>query len=260
MHALVWISLIMPQFARPSSDRSNAPPPDNWVAFGAPSLFQAIDDPISGHDGDVTYAEALEPQDHVFSVNLQSLADPEQHTGHIVQFWARRVDPIAGDTLTITLRQGVTTIAIRTFPSLSAPYLLNQVLLTTAKAAAITNYGDLNVEMKALSSNSLGAIRITQIYLEVPSPPSSSSVTAVANAAAASRRIRLGASTANAVATPAANCVRVRTGGASPSLAIATASQPMPMLILRDRAHGAARSATGRGCVRSRGVPSHPGR
>ncbi|MCH9050285.1 MAG: hypothetical protein IIA72_04295, partial [Proteobacteria bacterium] len=166
----------MPQFALPNSDRSNAPPPDNWVAFGAPSLFQAIDDPISGHDSDTTYAEALEPQDHVFSVNLQSLIDPEGHTGHVVHLYAKRLDPIENASLTITLRQGATTLAIRTFLDLSSVYLLFQVLLTTTEAAAITNYGDLNVEMKATASNSLGAIRITQIYLEVPIPPFSSSV------------------------------------------------------------------------------------
>lgn len=263
MNALFWISLIMPQFALPNSDRSNAPPPDDWVAFGAPSLFTAIDDPVAGHDGGVTFAEALEPQDHVFSVNLQSLTDPEVHTGHIIHLWARRVDPIESASLRITLRQGLTTIATREFLDLSTPYLLRQVVLTTIEAALITEYGDLNVEMKALASNSLGAIRLTQIYLEVPIPPTSSSVIARATASAKCVRIRntavvfssavaLGSglttrirhhdASAVAIAAAASGSVAVKAGAAAVA-AIAGASTPIPEVCRWDVAVGAAQFA-----------------
>lgn len=240
MHALVWISLIMPQFALPIRDSATSPDPLEWELSGDTELWRTIDDPVAGHDGDSTYAHADGPDGQEFHVDLEALDDPERHTGHIVHFYAKRLDPVADAELFVALHQGTPTIASRTFFGLSTPYLLFRIFLTETEASAITDYAALWLEIQADSSNSDGEIRLTQIYLEVPIAPLSSSVTAVANASAASRRLRRGSSSVSAVATPTTSCVRLRQGGASPALAVATASQPNPMLILRDRAHGAA--------------------
>jgi len=153
-----------------------------------------------------------------------------------------RVEPITGEFVEAKLWQGNpsgTLIATHTFFP-STAWLDEFYQLSEAEAQSITDWTDLYVSLVLESTPPSNELRITQVYLEAPDGTFSSSVTARATASASCRRIRLGSSSVNAVAAPTANCVRLRQGGASPVLAVATASQPNPMLILRDRAHGAA--------------------
>lgn len=111
-----------------------------WVASGGGSLYAALDeDPAD--DGDYIYTETPSTG----SVAMAAATDPALSTGHVVRY---RLRPGSG-SVTVTLKQGSTTIAAWGPHVLGVnPQNFSQTL-TGTQADSITDYSALRVEQTA---------------------------------------------------------------------------------------------------------------
>ncbi|MCH8859211.1 MAG: hypothetical protein IID54_06485, partial [Proteobacteria bacterium] len=169
MRTLVWISLIMPQFALPIATVAAAGPWDTQPNQTDANLHLNINEtPAGTHDGNASFIGGNPPfdQDATFRMApLQppsSLFDVKLHVVHL------RPDPKVGDVLEAKLWQGHpagTLIATFTF-SPSSVWQDQFHRLTEAEARSVTDWSDLYVSLVLESSPATGALRITQVYLE----------------------------------------------------------------------------------------------
>ena len=136
----------MPQIARPDSTIDN---PGSWVAVGAATLHETIDEPRPSDNSD--YNESvLSPSNANFEIGLSDLVDPLTNAGHICRYTlfkdvsaGRRMDAV------VRLLQGVTIIHSETHTDIPSTPTDFSFTLSPVEADSITDYTDLRQEVEA---------------------------------------------------------------------------------------------------------------
>ncbi len=122
----------------------------SYVATGAASLWEALDEATAGGTGDDDYAEGPDATatPAAFTVSLTNVTDPASSINHLVRYRIGK-NTSGGDSLQIDIRlkQGATLIAswARTVPDAPTTYTET---LTAAQADSITDYTALNLEFE----------------------------------------------------------------------------------------------------------------
>lgn len=158
----------MAQFARPSSDVSNA---GSWATqpTTGQALYAQIDE-TAASDTDYCVSPS-NPSNAAFVVGLGSVTDPATGTGHVMRVrYAKSASGGRTIDLTFRLLQGGTQIASRTITNLSEVVTTSEFTLSGGEADAITDYGALRFEFSANVSGSGGgrACAVTWAELETP--------------------------------------------------------------------------------------------
>lgn len=125
------------QYARPSADVTT----NNWSSTG--TSFFSVTDEVAHDDADYIYSTTLGA---VCELDLSSVNDPTVHTGHTIRYRARSQ---YGGTAWFELSEGFASVATWT-QVLTTSWATYSYTLSSGEAAAIGNYGDLAIRMKAL--------------------------------------------------------------------------------------------------------------
>lgn len=128
---------IPPRFARPTSDLVVGA----WTPSTGADLFAMLDEETASDTDTISTSSVSTCQ-----LGLSAVTDPATSTGQVVTV---RAKSDFGNTLVVTLKQGGTTIATRTFASLGASWADYQITLTGAECDAITDYAALSVTLEA---------------------------------------------------------------------------------------------------------------
>jgi len=100
---------------------------------------------------DTDYIKTAQPPgSNEFETLLTSVTDPVSSTGHIMR-WRRRKQPSDGAQINLTVRllQGTTQVTSQSDTNIPTTFTDTSYTLSGAEADAITNYGDLRVELVA---------------------------------------------------------------------------------------------------------------
>lgn len=136
------------QELRPSADRDNT---GLWTTGGgsASNLYAEIDETAT--DDATTYIKTpilTSSSTRDYTTDLQDGSDPYRNSStHTVSYRYRATN--AGTTLVVTLMQGSTTIATQTVTNASTSWTTGTLTLSTAEAAAITDWTDLRLRFQA---------------------------------------------------------------------------------------------------------------
>jgi hypothetical protein len=159
------------QYASPVSDYDND---DGWEnqAGSTSNIYQAIDEAVaSDSDSIITPSSGglggSPPSSYIAA--LGSLTDPLTDAGHVLHF---RWFPNSSSTpISLYLLQGSTRIATAASGELGTPLAWNNVsyTLTAAETNAITDYGQLRVEM-VWAGGSSDVFAVSWLRLETPAP------------------------------------------------------------------------------------------
>jgi len=110
-------------------------------------LFDSIDErPIPS---DVDYIMNETPENEVYRADFTEGADPGRDDHHIVEYRIRKDSVLTRIDITVTLKQGDTTIASWTHQDIGTDYVTISQTLTTGQAALITDYSQLRLEFNA---------------------------------------------------------------------------------------------------------------
>jgi hypothetical protein len=158
---------IVPQYARPNAD-TNA----GWSAFGAPTTWQALDE-VSPNDNDGTTTTVVFGSSNSFQVGLSSVTDPAVSTGHILRIRHSETQNggLPSSFYTVSLWCNGTLITSRNLTDWGGGIVTEAFTLTGTEADAITNYGQLAVQVDVSSDGSDSLGFISNVYwteLEVP--------------------------------------------------------------------------------------------
>ena len=118
-----------PRYSRPTSDDVVGA----WTPSTGSTLFACIDE-STYDDGD--YIQVSTPS--VCRMALNPVTDPGTSNG---QVFSLRAKSAYGNSLKVTLEQGTTTIATRTFSSLTTSFALYDITLSGAECDALTPSG-----------------------------------------------------------------------------------------------------------------------
>lgn len=124
------------RYARPNADLAAG----SWLPSAGSDLWDMLDEEAYS-DSDYIYVDSASSCE----VSLSGVVDPESSGGHVLRVRARSIQE---STLVVTLKQGGTTIATRTFEDLFGWATYN-VTLTQSEADSITDYTDLSVVLEA---------------------------------------------------------------------------------------------------------------
>lgn len=125
------------RYATPSSDVTDG----TWTPSTGADLYAVIDEPT--YD-DADYIVTASPS--TCQIALSSVVDPGTSTGQALKY---RAQSSTGATLIARLKQGTTTIASATHTNVPSAWTDYMMVLTSGECDAITNYGDLRVELEA---------------------------------------------------------------------------------------------------------------
>jgi len=171
----------MAQFARPTSDVTNA-----WASGGWAEI-----DEVTPSDSDFAYT--IDNPNSNLEVHLGDPTDPTVHTGHVVKWRHVLIDggvaassAGTGCDLTVTLVQGATSIASKALIALDTvtSWTEDSFTLTTGEAANITDYTDLRLRFAAKGGGGAPGDRrgagVSWAVLEVPDATSDQTITPTA--------------------------------------------------------------------------------
>jgi len=150
------------QTAIPSSDITTG-----WTPSTGTTLYGCIDEEIYS-DADYIRATGVK----TCEVKLSSTTDPVSSTGHIVRFRAKATGSSGAESMTVTLYQGTTSIAVVKSGTITRstfnPYTLT---LSAAQADAITNYGDLRLRFVTTTIGTTETIDVSWAEMQLPASP-----------------------------------------------------------------------------------------
>lgn len=152
----------MTQYARPDADSVAG----NWVneSGSGSNLYQSIDESTPS-DSDYCISTDSFGSTDTMRVELSGVTDPTSASDHKVVYRAKGTDPSGFygiPTLTVTLKQGSTTIATATNSSLSGSFTEYTITLSSAEANNITDYTDLLLEFQR-GTNFAGGSETTSV-------------------------------------------------------------------------------------------------
>lgn len=129
------------RFSKPVSDVAVG----GWVTDtnATTNLYAVLDENTPGSDVDYIKTTV---SGSVYSVNLDTVLDPLTSSEQILRY---RIRSSSNNSITVTLKQGTTTIATRTHTQVPATFSEYNMILSAAECNAITNYGLLKVEIYA---------------------------------------------------------------------------------------------------------------
>lgn len=153
----------MTQYARPNSDVSAG----NWAPSTGSDLYAMIDD-VSTDDSDYISVTNSGGGTETCQVGLSSVTDPVASDLHVVTVRATDSSGMSVVVLVVTLKQGSTTIASKTFTAVITTSPANYTFtLSSAEADSITNYGTLSLVFAATDSmESMPTTKIYQAFFE----------------------------------------------------------------------------------------------
>lgn len=164
----------MAQFARPDSDISQGDWTDEGSSFNDGNLYTSIRE--ATQDGDISYVNGEgDTPSTTFEVGLTAVTDPVSSADHYLRIWMYGQGSGAAERIDVYLMENeAAPTQIAAFSNLSrdSPYGDEGRVLTSGEADAITDYSDLFVRVVNDNIGSGEFVRITQVYLEVPDPPS----------------------------------------------------------------------------------------
>lgn len=147
----------MVQTARPDGPDTDG----SWSAVSSSTLWQATSD-----QSDSSYAAlSAFTLDDEFIVTIDSLTDPEDHTGHTITM--RAAIDFSSQSFTLTLYEGTTPRKTDTHTVSSSSFSDFTTTLTEAEAEAIGNYANLKIGVTA-SFQGFGEPQIAELSFEVP--------------------------------------------------------------------------------------------
>ncbi len=145
--SVVWLP-ITGQYARPVSTTSAG----LWTPVGAATIHEALDE-ASPNDADYAQSPLSPAAASPVRVALGPLNEPPVSTGHIVRYRMGK-DAAGGDTLTVTPRlyQGATLISTGPAQAVPDAFQTFSWTLTGPETDSISNYGDLRVDISAITT------------------------------------------------------------------------------------------------------------
>lgn len=135
-----WIQQVIqadPRYARPTTDTATGA----WTPSTGTSLAGCIDE-TSYDDADYIATQTSA----VCTMTLGPVTDPVSSGGHVIKFRAKSPN---SNTLTVTLKQGGTTIKTSTTAALTSSFADYTMTLTGAEADSITDYTALSITLQA---------------------------------------------------------------------------------------------------------------
>ena len=147
----------MTQYARPDSDVSAG----NWTPSTGSDLYAMIDE-ASTNDSDFISVDDVDGSTETCQVDLSSVTDPVASNLHVVTTRASEASGMGTISLNVTLKQGATTIAAKTFSTLTGSAADYTFTLSSAEANSITNYGALSLVFA--STDTMSMMTTTKIY------------------------------------------------------------------------------------------------
>jgi len=120
-----------------------------WTDEGGSTedLFDSLDErPVPS---DLDYIMNETPEGEIYRADFTEGADPGRDDHHIVEYRIKKDHPVTRIDITVTLKDGDTTIASWTHQDISTEYVTITQYLTTGQAALITDYSNLRLEFDA---------------------------------------------------------------------------------------------------------------
>ncbi len=161
----------MAQFARPIT-----PDLDNTGLWITAPLWSKINEG-GGGDGVVVVSDSNPTTSEPFTVDLETITDPESATGHILRIrWAKNSGGGGNKTIRIELREGYVSEGSQGTLIATDDYAINSTTLRTdattmsaGEANSITDYADLQIRVMGVSSNR--ALKVDFVELETGDAP-----------------------------------------------------------------------------------------
>lgn len=126
-----------PRYARPTADTVIGA----WTSSTGGSLYACIDE-VTYDDADYINTQTSA----VCTMTLSAVTDPVSSSGHVIKFRAKSPN---SNTLTVTLKQGGTTIKTATTAALTSSFADYTLTLTGTEADSITDYSALTITLGA---------------------------------------------------------------------------------------------------------------
>ena len=146
--------------------------PDQWTPVGAATSHEAVDEGVDANDGDTTYIKVSFGGDLETRLILGAGSDPGVHSGHTLRVSFRKAATVGNPTTRIRVRLYQGAVAITGEQQTSAAttsYVTFEYTLSTAEAAAITDYTDLRVAILGPTPLVFAFdARVTAIELQLP--------------------------------------------------------------------------------------------
>ena len=160
----------MVQFARPAGDLDNT---GSWTPDVESTLWEELDDGASP-DGNSVVSDTSPTTSEPFTVDLNTITDPEISTGHILRIrWAKNSGGGGAKTVRIELREGYVNEGSPGSVRATDDYSINSTTLNTdattlsaGEADSISDYSDLQIRIMGVASNR--ALKVDFAELEAP--------------------------------------------------------------------------------------------
>lgn len=131
----VSVQVLDARYGRPNLDLSAG----SWTPSTGGDLYAMVDESTASDTDYISVTGAS-----TCSLALNGVVDPVSSSGHVIRYRAKNS---GAGSLTVTLKQGATTIATSTNNSLTASYADYSFTLSGAEADSITDYTNLKIEL-----------------------------------------------------------------------------------------------------------------
>ena len=147
--------------------------PADWDSFGDTPDHATVDEGVDTHDEFTTYLRGQVGGGLQTVVGLATGSDPGVHSGHVIRVVFRKVASVGNPAtrVYVQLFQGATPITGIEESGLARTTLWKtfEYTLTTAEAAAITDYSDLRLSLTTTSVPATNLdLRVTAVELQLP--------------------------------------------------------------------------------------------